>query len=42
MNKKLVFFTLVLLLIGTLAIFMTASADFKDDFSDTDYSSNGW
>ena len=42
MNKKLVFFTLVLVLISTLAICMAASADFKDDFSDTDYSSNGW
>ncbi len=42
MSKKLVFFTLVFVLISTLAICMTASADFKDDFSDTDYDSNGW
>ena len=42
MNKKLVFLTLVFVLISSLAVFMTASADFKDDFSDPDYSSNGW
>ena len=42
MSKRLVFFTLVFVLISTLAVCMTASADFKDDFSDMDYASNGW
>ena len=42
MSKKLVLFSLALLLISTLAVCMTASADYKDDFSDTDYQSNGW
>ena len=42
MSKKHVLFTFVFVLIGILAVCMTASADFKDDFSDTDYASNGW
>ena len=42
MNKKLVFLTLVFVLVSSLAVCMSASADFKDDFSDTDYASNGW
>lgn len=42
MNKKTVFFTLVFVLVCIFAVTLTASADFKDDFSDTDYTSNGW
>ena len=42
MSKKHVYLTFVFVLIGLLAVCMTASADFKDDFSDTDYASNGW
>lgn len=42
MSKKLAFLSLVFLLVCMLTAVMTASADFKDDFSDTDYSSNGW
>ena len=42
MNRKRVSFILVFVFIFTFALFMNASADFKDDFSDTDYQSNGW
>ena len=42
MSRKNILFVFVFVLIFTLALFLTASADFKDDFSDTDYSSNGW
>ena len=42
MNKKTAFFTLVFVLVCIFAVTLTASADFKDDFSDTDYTSNGW
>lgn len=42
MHKKFAFLTMLLILICTFAVSLTASADFKDDFSDTDYSSNGW
>ena len=41
MSKKFVV-SLLVVLVSLMAIFMTASADFKDDFSDTDYGSNGW
>ncbi len=41
MNKKYIVFLLVVL-ISISAIFTTASADYKDNFSDTDYESNGW
>lgn len=41
MSKKFVV-SLLVVLVSLMAIFMTASADFKDDFSDTDYESNGW
>ena len=42
MNRKSILFTLVVVFILALGVFMNASADFKDDFSDTDYQSNGW
>ncbi len=42
MNKKTAFFTLVFVLVCIFAATLNASADFKDDFSDTDYTSNGW
>ena len=42
MSKKIVVFTLFVVLFSMLALCMAASADFKDDFSDTDYESNGW
>ena len=42
MNRKSLLFSLFFVLILSLAVFMTASADYKDDFSDTDYQSNGW
>lgn len=42
MNRKSYFFTLVVVLILVLGVFMSASADYKDDFSDPDYRSNGW
>ncbi len=42
MSKKSVISTLIFVLISLLVISMTASADYKDDFSDMDYESNGW
>ena len=44
MNKKAVFLTLVFVLtcIFVSALGASAQADFKDDFSDVDYASNGW
>lgn len=42
MKGKSAFYTLVFVIILSLAVFMTASADYKDDFSDSDYRSNGW
>ena len=41
MNKKTVI-SFLIVLICISAIFMTVSADYKDNFSDTDYESNGW
>ena len=41
MSKKTIFLML-LVVIGVLAVSMCVSADYKDDFSDTDYQSNGW
>ena len=42
MSRKSILFVLVFVVILTFAVFMNASADYKDDFSDTDYRSNGW
>ena len=42
MSKKSLLFTLVFVFLCTLLICSAASADFKDDFSDSDYESNGW
>lgn len=42
MNRKFTLIAIVFVLICTAAIFSGVSADYKDDFSDTDYSSNGW
>ncbi len=41
MNKKIVVF-LIIVMISISVSFITAYADYKDNFSDTDYSSNGW
>jgi len=41
MNRKMWFLTLVVF-ICVLCVSFAASADYKDDFSDTDYQSNGW
>ena len=41
MSKKFVV-SLLVVLIAVLSVCMTVSADYKDDFSDTDYESNGW
>ena len=40
MNKKLILLSLVLTVI--LAFALTVSADYRDDFSDSNYSENGW
>ena len=42
MSKKAAILSLIVVLGCIFAITMNVSADFKDDFTDTDYSSNGW
>jgi len=42
MRRGLALLILFSVLLSSFAVILTASADFKDDFSDTDYSSNGW
>ena len=42
MSKKSLFFTLVFVFLCAMLICSAVSADFKDDFSDSDYESNGW
>ena len=42
MNKKALFFTLLFVMICVFSFSLNVSADFKDDFSDTNYPANGW
>ncbi len=42
MSKKIAFLTLVLVIATLFAVCLSASAEYKDNFSDPDYSSNGW
>lgn len=42
MNKKSFFLTMLAVMICLLAVSLAASADFKDDFTNSDYASNGW
>lgn len=42
MSKRTAYLTLLLAIVCLLAITVNASANFMDDFSDTDFASNGW
>ena len=42
MNKKAAFLLSVFVLVCLFVFTLSASADYKDDFSDLDYASNGW